>query len=419
MSQEKKTPFISIPEAIKRLQDGEILIVVDDENRENEGDMIAAASLITPEKVNFITREARGLLCVSMTRQRLEELNLPPMVTENTAVHGTAYHVTVDALKGTTTGISAHDRATTIRALADPATRPEDLGRPGHISPLCAAEGGVLRRWGHTEAVVDLLRLAGLPPVGVLCEILDDDGNVARMPALERLAERYGLGIVTIPSLIEYRHRTEKLVKKELVTHLPTEYGAFELHLYSCKVDDKDYLALVKGDVTGEDPVLVRVHSRCLTGDVLGSLRCDCRAQIVHALTRIEQEGRGVLLYMPQEGRGIGLRNKLRAYVLQDQGHDTVDANLQLGFKEDQRDYGIGSQILADLGIKRLRLLTNNPKKLIGLEGYGIEIVERVPIETGCTEHNICYLRAKKERMGHLFSSVSVDGHTAETGSKK
>ncbi|HOE11312.1 MAG TPA: bifunctional 3,4-dihydroxy-2-butanone-4-phosphate synthase/GTP cyclohydrolase II [bacterium] len=399
-----RSPFLSIPEAIKDLQSGKILIVVDDENRENEGDMIAAASLTTPEMVNFITREARGLLCVSMTRERLDRLQLPPMVYENTAVHGTAFHVTVDALKGTTTGISASDRAITIRALADPETKPEDLGRPGHISPLCAATGGVLRRWGHTEAAVDLMRLAGLPPVALLCEIMDDDGTMARMPALERLAERHGLGIVTIPSIIEYRHKTEKLVKKELVTHLPTEFGEFDLHLYSCAVDDKDYLALVKGDVTIGEPVLVRVHSRCLTGDVLGSLRCDCRAQIAYALRLIEKEGRGVLLYMPQEGRGIGLRNKLRAYVLQDQGLDTVDANLELGFKEDQRDYGIGSQILADLGIKKLRVLTNNPKKLIGLEGYGLEIVERVPVEVGCTEHNLKYIQTKKNRMGHLFN---------------
>jgi len=417
MSQE--SPFISIPDAIKRLQAGEILIVVDDENRENEGDMIAAASLITDEKVNFVTREARGLLCVPMTRSRLEQLNLPPMVTENTAVHGTAYHVTVDALKGTTTGISAHDRAITIRALADPLTKPEDLGRPGHISPLCAAEGGVLRRWGHTEAVVDLLRLAALPPVGVLCEILDEDGTMARMPALERLADKHGLGIVTIPSLIEYRHRTEKLVKKELVTHLPTEFGDFQLHLYSCVVDDRDYIALVKGDVTTDEAVLVRVHSRCLTGDVLGSLRCDCRQQVAQAMRAIEKEGRGVLLYMPQEGRGIGLRNKLRAYVLQDQGYDTVDANLELGFKEDQRDYGIGSQILADLGIKKLRVMTNNPKKYIGLEGYGLEVVERVPMEVECTEYNIRYLQTKKERMGHLLGHVQANPNGSEKGLEK
>jgi 3,4-dihydroxy 2-butanone 4-phosphate synthase/GTP cyclohydrolase II len=410
----QRNQFVSIPEAIKRLQAGEVLIVVDDENRENEGDMITAASLVTPEKVNFITREARGLLCVSMTHKRLEELNLPPMVTENTAVHGTAYHITVDVLKGTTTGISAQDRAATIRALADPATNPEDLGRPGHITPLCAASGGVLRRWGHTEAVVDLLRLASLPPVGVVCEILDEEGAVASMPALERLAERLGLGIVTIPSLIQYRHQTEKLIKKELMTRLPTDFGEFDLHLYSCAIDDNDYLALVKGDVTTEEPVLVRVHSKCLTGDVLSSLRCDCRQQLAYAMRLIEREGRGVLLYMPQEGRGIGLRNKLRAYVLQDEGFDTVDANLQLGFKEDQRDYGIGSQILADLGIKKLRLMTNNPKKFIGLEGYGLEVVERVPTEVGCTKHNVRYLQTKKKRMGHLLKDVEVTSDADE-----
>jgi len=412
---EYRNPFISIPEAIKDLQAGKILIVVDDETRENEGDMIAAASLITPDKVNFITREARGLLCVSMTRQRLEELNLPPMVTDNTAVHGTAYHVTVDALKGTTSGISASDRATTIKALADPNTQPDDLGRPGHITPLCAAEGGVLRRWGHTEAVVDLLRLAGLPPVGVLCEILDEDGNIARLPALRQLAEENSLGIITVPSLIEYRHRTEKLVKKEVVTHLPTEYGEFDLYLYSCAVDDKDYLALVKGDVAADEPVLVRVHSKCLTGDILGSLRCDCHRQLIRALQIIDKEKRGVFLYMPQEGRGIGLRNKLKAYVLQDQGYDTVEANLMLGFKEDQRDYGIGSQILADLGIKKLRIMTNNPKKYIGLEGYGLEVVERVPIDVGCTVHNVRYLQTKKERMGHLLGEFDLKPDVSES----
>ena len=411
---DQRSPFIPIPEAIEKLQAGEILVVVDDENRENEGDLITAASLITPEKVNFITREARGLLCVPMTRARLEQLNLPPMVTENTAVHGTAYHVTVDALKGTTTGISTHDRAVTIRALADPETKPEDLGRPGHISPLCAAEGGVLRRWGHTEAVVDLMRLTGLPPAGVLCEILDEDGTVAGMTSLERLAVKHGLGIITVPSLIQYRHQTEKLVKKELVTRLPTQFGDFELHLYSCALDDKDYLALVKGDVTTDEPVLVRVHSKCLTGDVLCSLRCDCREQLTYAMAVIQKEGRGVLVYMPQEGRGIGLRNKLRAYVLQDDGRDTVDANLELGFKEDQRDYGIGSQILANLGIKKLRLMTNNPKKYIGLEGYGLEIVERVPVEVGCTEHNVRYLQTKKERMGHLLKDVEVSPNVSE-----
>ncbi len=412
---DNRNAFISIPEAVKQLQAGKILVVVDDERRENEGDMIAAASLITPETVNFITREARGLLCVSMTKDRLEELNLPPMVTDNTAVHGTAYHVSVDALKGTTTGISASDRAITIRALADPKTVPDDLGRPGHITPLCAADGGVLRRWGHTEAVVDLLRLAGLPPVGVLCEILDEDGNVARLPALKQLAQKYDLGIITVPSLIEHRHRTEKFVKKEVVTHLPTEYGDFDLHLYSCALDNKDYLALVKGDVTTEEPVLARVHSKCLTGDILGSLRCDCHRQLIHALQIIEKEGRGVLLYMPQEGRGIGLRNKLRAYVLQDQGYDTVEANLMLGFKEDQRDYGIGSQILADLGIKKLRIMTNNPKKYIGLEGYGLEVVERVPIDVGCTVHNIRYLQTKKERMGHLLGDIELTPEISES----
>lgn len=395
--------FISIEDAIQELKQGKILIVTDDKNRENEGDFIAIAESITPDQVNFIVSRGRGMLCVPMTVERLEQLEIPLMVRRNTAKHGTAFTVTVDAIKGTSTGISAYDRAITIRALADPKAKPEDFARPGHIFPLAAVKGGVLRRAGHTEAVVDLARLAGFQPVGVLCEILDDDGTMARTPKLLEISDQYDLGMITIADLIEYRRRTEKLVRRVLQVDFPSRWGHFDLCMYESEVEPGHHLALVKGEIGPEDQVLVRVHSQCLTGDVLGSLRCDCRDQLSHALEMIEREGKGVLLYMRQEGRGIGLANKLRAYELQDQGMDTVEANQRLGFAADQRDYGIGAQILVDLGVRQMRLMTNNPKKMIGLDGYGLRVVERVPIEVGVQAHNLGYLRVKKTKLGHIL----------------
>lgn len=395
--------FLQIQEAIAELQAGKMLIVIDDENRENEGDLIAPAQTITPERVNFIISRARGLLCVAMEKNWADRLHLHPMSLENTALHRTDFTITVDAVEGTTTGISAFDRSITIKRLADPKAKPEDFGRPGHVCPIIAKSGGVLRRSGHTEAAVDLLRMAGFAPVGVLCEILDEDGSSARLPALEQFARHYDLGILTIDELIAYRRHTEKLVERVLVTHLPTIYGDFDLYLYVSKVDNKEHIALVKGNVAVSTPVLVRVHDQCLTGDLFGSLRCDCGPQLHFALQKIEESGCGVLLYMAQEGRGIGLVNKLKAYVLQDQGYDTVEANLKLGMKADDRDYGIGEQILVDLGIRKMRLMTNNPKKIIGLSGYGLEIVEQIPIRVGENEHNLRYLQTKKEKMGHML----------------
>ncbi len=395
--------FNSIDEAIEAIRAGEVIIIVDDEDRENEGDFVCAAEKTTPEIVNFMVRYGRGMVCVPLTEQRMEDLQLGMMVDGNTALHGTNFTVTVDYVHGTTTGISAADRAATIRALADPATRPTDLARPGHIFPLKAVQGGVLRRAGHTEAAADLGRLAGLQPVGVVCEILKEDGTMARTSELFAIAEEHSLKIITVNQLIEYRVKKEKLVKKEIVTHLPTRYGEFEIHLYTNTMDNKEHLALVKGDISDDAPVLVRVHSECLTGDTFGSLRCDCKDQLNAAMMMVEREGRGVVLYMRQEGRGIGLANKLRAYNLQDSGFDTVQANLELGFRDDLRDYGIGAQILADLGIRKMRLLTNNPKKVVGLKSYGLEIVERVPIESMPNDINETYLRTKRDKMGHLI----------------
>ena len=395
--------FNTIDEAIEDIRNGKIVIVVDDEDRENEGDFIVAAEKVTPEIVNFMAKYGRGLICVAITEQRAQELEFEPMVEFNTSRHGTAFLVSVDYKKGTTTGISAFDRAKTIQAIVDPNSKPGDFAKPGHIFPLQAVEGGVLRRAGHTEAAVDLARLAGLYPAGVLCEIMNDDGTMARVPELFKIAKWFGLKIITIKDLISYRLKREKLIRKITTTKLPTKYGFFELHLYESLTDGKVHVALVKGKVDDGEPVLVRVHSECLTGDVFGSFRCDCGDQLHSAMKMIEREGRGVLLYMRQEGRGIGLVNKIKAYRLQDEGKDTVEANEVLGFKPDLRDYGIGAQILVDLGIKKMRLLTNNPKKIIGLAGYGLEVVERVPIEIQPNDINIHYLRTKRDKLGHLI----------------
>jgi 3,4-dihydroxy 2-butanone 4-phosphate synthase/GTP cyclohydrolase II len=395
--------FNTIEEAIESIRRGEIVIVIDDEDRENEGDFIMAAEKVTPEAINFMAKYGRGLICVAITERRANELEFFPMVDMNTSLHGTSFLVSVDYIKGTTTGISAFDRAATIKAIVSPDTHPGDFAKPGHVFPLRAVDGGVLRRAGHTEASVDLARLAGLYPAGVLCEIMNDDGTMARVPQLFKIAKKFGLKIITIKDLISYRLKREKLVRKITTTKLPTRYGFFELHLYESLTDGKVHVALVKGQIDGSEPTLVRVHSECLTGDVFGSLRCDCGEQLHSAMRMIEREGKGVILYMRQEGRGIGLVNKIKAYRLQDEGKDTVEANEMLGFKPDLRDYGIGAQILVDLGIRKMRLLTNNPKKIIGIAGYGLEIVERVPIEIQPNEINLHYLRTKRDKLGHLI----------------
>ncbi len=393
----------SIDAAIEDFRAGKIVIVVDDEERENEGDFILAAEKVTPESINFLTKYGRGIICSALLPERAAELQLDLMVDENTSLHQTAFTVSVDALKGTTTGVSAADRAATVLALVNPATLPSDLGRPGHIFPLRGVEEGVLRRAGHTEAAIDLARLAGLYPAGVLCEIMNDDGTMARVPQLTEMAAEFGLCIVTIKDLIHYRMLREKMVQKVVATKLPTAYGDFDLHLYHSVLERKEHIALVKGEIRGDVAMLVRVHSECLTGDVFGSARCDCGEQLHRALKMVEKEGAGVVLYMRQEGRGIGLANKLKAYKLQDEGHDTVEANEKLGFKADLRDYGIGAQILVDLGVRKMRLMTNNPKKIIGLEGYGLEVVERVPIEIEPNEINHRYLETKRDKLGHFI----------------
>ncbi len=397
-------PLATAEEAIEEIRQGRVVIVVDDEDRENEGDLICAAQFITPEIVNFMARYGRGLICVPMEEERLKELDLQPMVQVNTAKLGTPFTVSVDAHDGTTTGISAHDRAITIQTLIRPDTRPEDLGRPGHVFPLAARKGGVLRRAGHTEATVDLARFAGAYPAGVLCEVLSEDGTMARLPELLAFGAQHGIRVVTIAELIRFRKRNEKLVRCVTETVLPTRYGEFRLCLYESLLDGAEHVALVLGDISGLAPVLVRVHSECLTGDVLGSMRCDCGAQRERALEMIREEGRGVFLYMRQEGRGIGLSNKLRAYHLQDEGLDTVEANLRLGFKPDERDYGIGAQVLADLGLHAIRLLTNNPTKRVGLGAYGLEVVERVPLEITPNPRNRRYLETKKRKLGHMLN---------------
>src|SRR5438552_2450603 len=398
-------PFCAVEDALSDIREGKLLIVVDDEDRENEGDLVMAAQRVTPEALNFMETHARGWICVPMLPDRLEQLDLPLMVQRNTTRHGTAFTVTVDARHGTTTGISVSDQAKTIQALVNPTSKPGDLLRPGHVRPLRANPGGVLKRAGHTEATVDLAKLAGLSPAGVLCEIKNNDGSMARLPQLMTFAASHGLRILTIADLMKYRRRTERLVRRAATITLPTRYGVFQAHAYECDLDTRPYIALTMGEIRPEDEVLARVHSGCLTGDVFHSLRCDCGHQLELALQRIQNEGKGVLLYLEQEGRGIGLINKLKAYELQDKGLDTVEANRKLGFPPDLRDYGIGAQILYDLGVRKLRLMTNNPKKYAAMDGYGLAVVERVPLQTGANEVNRRYLETKRDKLGHLLPS--------------
>jgi 3,4-dihydroxy 2-butanone 4-phosphate synthase/GTP cyclohydrolase II len=401
VSQTTKTPFATVEEAIEEIRQGRMVVVCDDEDRENEGDLTMAAQFATPEAVNFMAKEGRGLICLALTPERCDELGLDLMAAKNETPLQTAFTVAIEARDGVTTGISAADRARTIQVAVDPGTSPRDLVQPGHVFPLKAKPGGVLERTGQTEAAVDLARLAGLNPAGVICEVMNEDGTMARVPDLIPYCERHGLKMITVADLIAYRRRTERLVERVVDTALPTTFGDFTAVGYRSLVDDKHHVAMVKGDVDGAEDVLVRVHSECLTGDVFHSMRCDCGEQLASALSMIEQQGQGVLLYLSQEGRGIGLLNKLRAYKLQEQGADTVEANLQLGLPADLRDYGIGAQILVDLGLSSIRILTNNPKKIHGLEGYGLSVTEQVPIESVPNAHNESYLRAKRDKLGH------------------
>ena len=402
----REGPFASIEAAIAAVKDGKIVIVVDDEDRENEGDLTVAAEKITPEVINFMARHGRGLICMPMTGERLEQLEVPLMVNENTATYGTAFCVSIEGKKKVSTGISAADRAATVQAAIDSNTKPSDLARPGHMFPLRARDGGVLVRAGQTEAAVDLARIAGLYPAGVICEIMNEDGTMARVPQLTKFSEEHGLLLVTISDLIRYRMQTETLVKRVATAGLPTDNGHFEIFAYKNQLNNETHVALVRGKIEDGQDVLVRVHSKCLTGDVFHSARCDCGGQLEAAMSRIAKEERGVLLYLNQEGRGIGLANKIRAYELQDQGLDTVEANERLGFKADQRDYGIGAQILRHLGVRTMRLLTNNPRKFVGLQGYGLSISETLPLEIPASESTRRYLKTKKEKLGHRLSSV-------------
>jgi 3,4-dihydroxy 2-butanone 4-phosphate synthase/GTP cyclohydrolase II len=402
-STQRPDGFSDIDDAIREIRRGATIIVVDDVDRENEGDFVCAAEFVDAGVMNFFATHGRGIICAPLTTGRAKELGLELMVDSNTSLHETPFTVSVDFMHGTTTGVSAADRAATIRALAAPGTKPSDLARPGHIFPLRAMDGGVLRRTGHTEAVIDLCTLAGLTPVGALCEIMNDDGTMARVPDLVRIAREFSMAIITVRDLIEYRMTREKLVRRIVTTHLPSKYGTFDIYLYRSDTDSKEHIALVKGEILPDVATLVRVHSECLTGDIFGSLRCDCNEQLMAALLMVEKAGSGVVLYMRQEGRGIGLVNKLKAYRLQDEGLDTVEANERLGFRADLRDYGIGAQILRDLGVRKMRLMTNNPKKVVGLNGYGLDIVERVPLEIDPNEINVKYLRTKRDKMGHLI----------------
>lgn len=401
--QKEKYKFSTIDSAIKDIKKGRVVIVVDDEDRENEGDLICAAEKISPETINFMIKHGRGLVCVPMEEERLKELDLDMMTPVNTALHETAFTISVDYKFGTTTGISAFDRHKTIKALLNESTKPADLGRPGHVFPLKSIQGGVLRRAGHTEATVDIAKLSGFYPAGVLCECVSESGSMAKLPELSKLAKKFGLKIITIKDLINFRIQKENLIQKIVDVNLPTKYGSFRLHLYKSILDNKEHVALVKGKINSKKPVLVRVHSECLTGDLLGSLRCDCQDQFHKSMRIVEKNGNGIVLYMRQEGRGIGLANKLKAYKLQDEGRDTVEANEVLGFKADLRDYGIGAQILRNLGVRKIILLTNNPKKVVGLKGYGLEIVNRLQIEIPSNKINEKYLKTKRDKLGHLL----------------